>query len=262
MLDALVTVPTTSCAPVMAVVAASCVRPTTLGALTCGKPVDTVSATALPTTTSAPAAGDWLMTVPAGTVMLEVMVIAPTVRPTFVNALDALACGWPVTRGTATCGRPDEITSATALPTTTSAPAAGFWLITEPDGTVMLDLVLIAPTVRPMLVSALDAFACGWFVSSGTATCGRPEEITSATALPTTTSVPAVGFWLITEPDGTVMLELVLIAPTVRPMLVSALDAFACGWFVSSGTATCGRPEEITSATALPTTTSAPAAGF
>src|SRR3954471_4658283 len=126
----------------------------------------------------------------------------------------------------------------------------------------MLDAVLMAPTVRPMLVSALDAVACGLSATSGTATCGRAQEITSATALPTIASAPAAGFWLITEPDGTVMLEVVLIAPTVRPMLVSALDAVACAWWVTSGTATCGRPEEITSATALPTTTSAPAAGL
>src|SRR3954453_671821 len=126
----------------------------------------------------------------------------------------------------------------------------------------MLDVVLIAPTVRPMLVRALDALAWGRLVTSGTATCGRPEEITSATALPTTTSAPAAGFWLITEPAGTVMLDAVLMAPTVRPMLVSAVDAVACGLSVTSGTATCGRPEEITSATALPTTTSAPAAGL
>src|SRR4051812_37239936 len=116
----------------------------------------------------------------------------------------------------------------------------------------MLDDVLIAPTVRPMLVNALDAFACGWLVTSGTATCGSPEEITRATALPTTTSAPAAGFWLITEPAATVMLEDVLIAPTVRPMLVNALDALAWGWLVTSGTATCGSPEEITRATALP----------
>src|SRR3954471_2718966 len=126
----------------------------------------------------------------------------------------------------------------------------------------MLDDVLIAPTVKPALVSALEAVACALFVTSGTATCGSPEEITSATALPTTTSAPPAGFWLITEPDGAVMLDAVLIAPTVRPMLVSALDAVACGWLVTSGTATCGRPDEITSATALATTTSAPAAGF
>src|SRR5919205_538350 len=142
--------------------------------------------------------------------MLDAMVIAPTVRPALTNALDAFACGWLVTSGTATCGRPEEITSATALPTTTSAPAAGVWLITDPAGTVMLDVVLIAPTVKPALINALDAFSCGWLVTSGTATCGRPEEITRATAVPTTTSAPAAGVWLITDPAGTVMLEAVL----------------------------------------------------
>src|SRR3954465_10083118 len=163
--------------------------------------------------------------------MLEAGLIAPTVRPTLVSALDRFPRVWFVTSGTATCGRPEEITSATALPTTTSAPAAGFWLITEPAATVMLDVVLIAPTVRPMLVSALAALACAWLVTSGTATCGRPDEITSATALPTTTSAPAAGFSLITEPAGTVMLDAVLMAPTVRPMPVSALDAFAWARF-------------------------------
>src|SRR3954469_2132960 len=194
--------------------------------------------------------------------MLDDVLIAPAVRPMLVSALDAVACGLSVTSGTATCGRPEEITSATALPTIASAPAAGFLLITQPAGTVMLDAVLMAPTVRPMLVSALDAVACGLSVTSGTATCGRPEEITSATALPTTTSAAAAGFWLITEPAGTVMLDAVLMGPTVRPMLVSAVEAVACGLLVTSGTATCGKPEEITSATALPTMTSAPAAGF
>src|SRR3954468_13095231 len=101
--------------------------------------------------------------------------------------------------------------------------------MTDPAGTVMLDAVLIAPTVRPMPVSALDAFAWGRLTTFGTATCGRPDEITRATALPTTTSAPAAGVWLITDPAGTLMLDAVLIAPTVRPRLVSALDAVAWG---------------------------------
>src|SRR3954466_8161908 len=76
-LDAFAIVPTTSCALVIAAEAAACVSPTTSGALTCGRPVDTVSAIGLPTTTSAPAAGDWLMTLPAGTVMLDAVVTGP-----------------------------------------------------------------------------------------------------------------------------------------------------------------------------------------
>src|SRR4051794_41972556 len=85
----------------------------------------------------------------------------------------------------------------------------------------MLDDVLIAPTVRPMLVSALDALAWGWLVTSGTATCGRPDEITSATALPMRTSAPAAGFWLSTEPAGTDLLDVGLIGPTAKATLAS-----------------------------------------
>src|SRR3954447_14048941 len=112
------------------------------------------------------------------------------------------------------CGRPDEITRATALPTTTSAPAAGVWVITDPAGTVMLEAVLIAPTLRPMLVSASVAVACVWFVTSGTATWGRPDEITKSTALPARTSAPAAGDCSTTDPTGTVMLGALANTPT------------------------------------------------
>ena len=33
--------------------------------------------------------------------------------------------------------------------------------MTDPDGTVMLDTVVIAPTVKPVAVNALVAAACG-----------------------------------------------------------------------------------------------------
>src|SRR5712671_5840624 len=103
--------------------------------------------------------------------MLEAVVIAPTVRPAEVIVLDAAACVRFATSGTATCGRPEETVNATALLTSTSAPAAGDWLITEPGGTVMLDAVVIAPTVRPAIVMALDAAACVRPTTLGTATC-------------------------------------------------------------------------------------------
>src|SRR5206468_13074568 len=108
MLLAVLTVPTTSCAVVIAVDAAACVRPTTSGALTCGRPVETVSATALPTTTSAPPAGDWLITLPAGTVRLEALLIVPTTSCAAVIAQDAAACVRPTTSGALTCGSPVE----------------------------------------------------------------------------------------------------------------------------------------------------------
>ena len=54
------------------------------------------------------------------------VVIVPTVRPAVVIADVAAACVRPTTFGTATCGGPDETTSATALPTFTCVVATGF----------------------------------------------------------------------------------------------------------------------------------------
>src|SRR3954468_18267928 len=194
MLDAVVIVPTTSCAVVIALVAAAWVNPQTAGALTCGRPVDTVSAIALPTTTSAPAAGDWLMTLPDGTVMLEAVVSVPTTSCAPLIAVVAAACVNPTTAGALTCGRPVDNVSATALPTTTSAPAAGDWLMTLPDGTVMLDAVVSVPTTSCAPVIAAVAAACVKPTTAGALTCGRPLETVSAIALPTTTSAFAAGF--------------------------------------------------------------------
>src|SRR5690349_7467852 len=134
--------------------------------------------------------------------------------------------------------------------------------MTDPAGTVVLAAFVTVPTVSPVPVIALLAAACVRFTTFGTLTCGGPEETTSATALPTTTSAPAVGFWLITEPADTVVLAAFVIAPTVRPAAVIALLAAVCVRFTTFGTLTCGGPVETTSATEPPTTTSAPAAGF
>src|SRR6185436_291628 len=91
-LDAVVTVPTTSPAFVIAVVAADCVRLTTPGTLTCSAPVETVWLTALPDATDVPATGVWLITEPEGTVALEAVVTVPTTSPAFVIAVVAAAC--------------------------------------------------------------------------------------------------------------------------------------------------------------------------
>src|SRR3954465_6107588 len=144
-------------APAIALVAAASVRPTTFGTTTCATPEETTRATALPVFTCVPATGVWLITDPAAPVVLDAFVIAPTVRPAFVIAVLAAVCVRPVTLGTATCGRPEETTSATALPMFTCVPAPGDWLITEPAGTVVLDDVVSAPTVRPAFVIAVLA---------------------------------------------------------------------------------------------------------
>src|SRR5215217_5121783 len=206
-LDAVVTAPTVKPAVVIAAVAAACVWPTTFGVATCGTPLDTTSATALPIEVCVPAAGFWLITDPAGTVVLVAVVTVPSVRLAAVIADVAAACVWPTTFGVATCGRPVDTTSATALPVFTCVPAARFWLITDPAGTVVLDTVVTAPSVRPAPVIADVAAVCVWPTTFGVATCGTPVDTTSATALPAFTCVPAAGFWLITDPAGTVVLD-------------------------------------------------------
>src|SRR5688572_16344039 len=133
--------------------------------------------------------------------------------------------------------------------------------MTEPAGTVRLDAVVMVPTVRLAAVSALDAAACVRFTTSGTPTCGKPEDTTRDTAVLMTTSVPAAGFWLMIDPAGTVRLDAVVTAPTARLAAVRALLAAAWVRLTTSGTATCGSPDDTTSATAVLMTTSAPAAG-
>jgi hypothetical protein len=76
-LDCVVTVPSTRPAPVIAVVAAACVSPTTLGTDTGAGPLDTTRFTAEPRFTNVPAAGFSLITLPAATVLLAAVVTVP-----------------------------------------------------------------------------------------------------------------------------------------------------------------------------------------
>src|SRR5205823_1183324 len=116
LLDCIVTAPTVRPAPVMALVAADCVWPTTFGTATCVGPLETTRLTAEPLATLVPAVGLSLMTLPAATVLLDCIVTAPRVRPAPVMALVAAACVWPTTLGTAICAGPLETTRLTAEP--------------------------------------------------------------------------------------------------------------------------------------------------
>src|SRR6185436_12773545 len=159
-LDAVVIVPTVKPAPVIAAVAAACVKFTTLGTATSGGPVETTKLTAEPAALCVPAVGLWLMTEPAATVALDAVVIVPTVKPAPVIAAVAAACVRFRMLGTATRGGPVETTKATALPAALCVPAVGLWLMTEPAATVALDAVVIVPTVKPAPVIAAVAAAC------------------------------------------------------------------------------------------------------
>src|SRR5271156_5933453 len=127
---AVVTVPSVRPEPVITVVAAACVSPTTLGTLTAG-PLLTVRFTAEPLATLVPAAGIWLMTSPAATVALLGVVKGPSGSPAPVIAVVAAACVSPPTFGTMTAG-PLLTVRFTAEPLATLVPAAGVWLMTSP----------------------------------------------------------------------------------------------------------------------------------
>src|SRR3989440_1575754 len=170
-LDCRVTAPRVRPAPVMALVAADCVWPTTFGTATCVGPLETTRLTAEPLATFMPPGGLSLMTLPAATVLLDCRVTAPRVRPAPVMALVAAACVWPTTFGTATCVGPLETTRLTAEPLATLVPAVGLSLMTLPAATVLLDCRVTAPRVRPAPVMALVAAACVWPTTFGTAIC-------------------------------------------------------------------------------------------
>ena len=97
------------------------------------------------------------MTVPAGTVELVCWVIDPTVSPALLSAVAAPLWARPTTLGTTTGAGPDDTTRSTAEPGATDAPAAGFWRMTVPAGTVVLACRVIDPTVSPALLSAVAA---------------------------------------------------------------------------------------------------------
>jgi hypothetical protein len=200
-LDWLETVPTTSPALFSRVVAYAWVMPTTFGTDTL--PLETTRFTAEPASTAVPADGLSLMTLPEGTVVLDCVVTVPTVSPAAVIALLAAAWVLPTTFGTAIA--PLETTRFTAEPASTAVPADGLSLMTVPEGTVVLDCVVIVPTVRPAVVIAL--LAAAWVLPTTFGTDTLPLETTRFTAAPGDSALPAVGLSLMTLPLGTVVLD-------------------------------------------------------
>src|SRR2546421_494777 len=92
----------------------------------------------------------------------------------------------------------------------------------DPDGTVALGAVVTVPGTSP--------------TTFGTRTWGRPEDTTSKSALPFATGAGAPGVCLIMIPAGTVALDANVVAPTVRPASVIALEAAVWVRPTTSGT--------------------------
>src|SRR5256714_1001484 len=112
-------VPTVRLAATRVVVATGCAKPTTLGTGTGAGPSDTTRVTALPGSTGVPAPGLWLTTLPAATVVLLTVVMAPTARLAADRVAAATDCAKPTTLGTGTGAGPSDTTRVTALPGST-----------------------------------------------------------------------------------------------------------------------------------------------
>lgn len=121
-------------------------------------PVETTTLTAEPAATPVPEVGLWLMTLPEATVEFDSCVTTPSASPAPVIAEVAAACVRPTTLGTAT--GPVETTRDTAEPVATVVPEPGFWLITLPATTVVLDACEIVPTTRFAPMIAVVAAVC------------------------------------------------------------------------------------------------------
>src|SRR5687768_10591699 len=123
------------------------------------------------------------MTTPASTVSLNSLVTVPTARPAVSSAVTAFGSVSPTRPGTSTVGKPEEITSPTAVPGGTLEPTAGFERITRPLPIDVLASVLMAPTPSSAVASAAVASACVMPITPGTVTLAGPSETTSATAV-------------------------------------------------------------------------------
>ncbi len=261
-LACVVTVPTTKPAVVIAVLAALCVSPTTLGTLTFAGPLETTRFTEEPAFTLVPAVGFSLMTLPEATVPLACVVIVPTTKPAVVIAVLAALCVSPTTFGTLTLAGPLETTRFTDEPVFTLVPAVGLSLITFPEATVPLACVVTVPTTKPAVVIAVLAALCVSPTTFGTLTFAGPLDTTRFTDEPVFTLVPAVGFSLMTLPDATVLLACVVTVPTTKPAVVIAVLAALCVSPTTFGTLTCAGPLDTTRFTDEPVFTLVPAVGF
>ena len=180
------------------------------------------------------------MTLPTGIVALKPGVIVPSASPAAVMAVRAAACVFPTTLGTAIAG-PSDTTPDTPLPTLTTDPALGLWLMSTPAAMVLLNSVEETLNTSCAAVQFAVAAACVSPTTFGTV-IGGPSETTTETCVPLGTEVPAAGLWLMTALLGTVVLNC-SVGFGVRPAAVSSLNAADSGSPPNAGTLTWSLPE-------------------
>src|SRR5262249_48650775 len=109
-----------------------------------------------------------------------------------------------------TCRDPAGVAGVVAGPSIATNATSSVFAATANAGLAIV--VFIVALLRETNVAIVGAVPC---------------ETTSATALPAAALEPAVGVWLMTLPAATVVLAEKVSAPTVRPALVSDVDAAA-----------------------------------
>jgi len=129
--------------------------------------------TGLPACAAAPAAGFWLITRPAATVLLLTAETNSKTNPAVIKVALAAAVGLPTTLGIfgnsggLTAG-PSDTTRATGVPGCADVPPLGLWLITKPAAIVLLLAVETVPTTNPTAVNVDVASACAMPTTFGT----------------------------------------------------------------------------------------------
>ena len=185
LLYACVMVPGVRPADVRALPAVAWVIPTTLGTDIIWGPMETLNETAVPCATDAPAAGDVLITSPAGTVVL--LFYTPRSKVDRYDRSLGICCGHAgyirnrdhdYRLGPLGYCQVHRSTDATA------APAAGDELITLPEATVLLYAWVMVPVVRPADVRALPAAAWVMPTTLGTYVIWGPMETLNETVSP------------------------------------------------------------------------------
>jgi hypothetical protein len=94
-----------------------------------------------------------------------------------MSVANALSRVDPDTSGTTILGSPVETTRLTVPPWALAAPAAGIWLMTVPDATVALLVVVTEPMLSPADVIVFRASASDLLVTPGVEIFGAPQPV-------------------------------------------------------------------------------------
>ena len=158
----------------------------------------TFSRTIVPCVAVAPGFGFCAMTVPAG--WSDGTGTRFTLKPASSSVFVASDEVVPTTSGTVTGLPPLETFSSTTEPFSADVPSAGSVSTTVPSGLSANTSVTFAS--NPAAWTAATASSLDLPTTLGTATVSGPAEMMRITVFPSSSSVPASGFWLITTSTG------------------------------------------------------------